>query len=187
VILGGLAVGIGFGLRDIANNFVSGVLLLMERPAKEGDFITIADIEGEVSRIRMRSMVVTTWDNMEVMVPNSEVFSKPFTNWTHQDDVVRTVITLKIHRYDEPAYVRDLVLDVLEQIEGVLDKPTPTVLLRELDDVLVEFQVRYFINIHENARVIMRSKVLFAIWDKFKQSGIRAPYPQQEVQLTRQD
>ena len=95
LVLGGLAVGMGFGLRDFANNIIGGLMLLIERPVREGDLITLGDYEGRVAHIGIRAMRICSWDNMEVLIPNAETFNKPFTNWTHQDSIVRTVIPLK--------------------------------------------------------------------------------------------
>ncbi|NKB46199.1 MAG: mechanosensitive ion channel, partial [Legionellales bacterium] len=88
-VVGGLMVGLGFGLRDFANNIFSGFMLLIERPVREGDIISVGDFEGEVTHIGLRSIAVRSWDNREILVPNSEIYNKTFTNWTHVDDIVR--------------------------------------------------------------------------------------------------
>lgn len=182
-ILGGLAVGLGFGLRDLTNNIVSGVMLLIERPVREGDLISVDKYEGTVTHIGIRSMTVRSWDHMEVMIPNSETFNKSFTNWTHQDSIVRTVIPIKIHRRDNPVLVQELIFNLLQELPTVLNDPSPQVFLKEIDDVLIELEVRYFINLDVNSRVQVRSQVLFAIWERFQANNIRPPYPQQDVQI----
>lgn len=186
-ILGGLAVGLGFGLRDFANNIISGIMLLIERPVREGDLISIGAYEGEVTHIGLRSMTVKSWDYMEVMIPNSETFNKSFTNWTHQDSIVRTVIPIKIHRTDDPLFIQKIILEELGKMSGILSEPESQVYLKTLDDVLVEFEVRYFINLEQHSRVEMRSNVLFAIWERFKKEGIHPPYPQQDIHLVKDD
>lgn len=184
VILGGLAVGIGFGLRDLANDFVSGILLLVERPVREGDLVSMGGHEGEVIHIGMRSMIVKTWDHMEVLVPNSEVFSKAFVNWTRQDSIVRTVISIKMHRHDNPYRIQSLIFDVLTVLPSVLSEPAPQIYMKEIDDALIEFEVRYFIDLHAGkGRPAVRSEVLFNIWEQFKEHGIKAPFPQQELHI----
>ncbi|GAB4392780.1 MAG: mechanosensitive ion channel [Gammaproteobacteria bacterium] len=185
VVLGGLAVGLGFGLRDLANNFVSGVLLLIERPVQVGDFISIDNFEGEIIHIGMRSMTVKTFDNMEVLVPNADTFSRAFTNWTRRDNVIRTVASVKIGPHDNPHQVQQLILSVLRTIPDIVADPPPQVFLKEIAEVLIEFQVSYFINIKEvGSRAKIKSKVLLAIWNSFKQHQIRPPYPQQEINIT---
>jgi len=183
VILGAFAVGIGFGLRDLANNFVSGFLLLIERPVRAGDIVNIDSYEGEVTRIGMRSITVKTWDNTEVIVPNADIFSQAFTNWTHQDNIVRTVLSIKLHRHDDPHYVKTLIEEALNEVPAVQSEPKPEVLMTQIDEALIGFNIRYFISIAEHNRFVTRSRVLFNIWDKFKACGIRAPYPQQEIYL----
>lgn len=181
-IFGGLAIGIGFGLRDLANNFVSGVLLLIERPLRKGDMVTIGSHEGEVTHIGMRSVTIKTWDNTEVLVPNSETFNKPFTNWTHQDSIIRTVVKVKIKWHDEPKRVQDIILQVLKDTPAVVSFPEPEVFLKEIEESLLEFEVRYFINLQfNNSRPEIRSKVLFTIWERFKDQGIEPPHPQYDV------
>lgn len=175
MILGGLAVGMGFGLRDFASNVVGGIMLLIERPVREGDLITIGEYEGQVSHIGIRSMRVSSWDNTEVLIPNAETFNKPFTNWTHQDGIVRTVIPIKVSRADDPVMIQQLILDVLAIIPEIVAEPPAQVFLKKIDEALIEFEVRYFINVQTYNRVEIRSKVLFAITAQFKAAGIKAP------------
>ncbi|MFI4963558.1 MAG: mechanosensitive ion channel family protein, partial [Legionellales bacterium] len=168
MILGGLAVGMGFGLRDFASNIVGGIMLLIERPVREGDLITIGEYEGEVSHIGIRSMRVSSWDNTEVLIPNAETFNKPFTNWTHQDGIVRTVIPIKVSRVDDPVMIQQLILDVLAITSEIVPEPPAQVFLKKIDEALIEFEVRYFINVQIHSRVEVRSKVRFAITAQFK-------------------
>lgn len=183
MVLGGLAVGMGFGLRDFASNIVGGIMLLIERPVREGDVITLGEYEGRVAHIGIRSMRVSSWDNMEVLIPNAETFSKPFTNWTHQDSVVRTVVPIKVSRADDPAMIQQLILNVLATIPEILTSPSPQVLLKQIDDALIEFEVRYFINVQLYTRFEIRSKALFAITEEFKRAGVKAPIPPFTVEL----
>lgn len=177
MILGGLAVGMGFGLRDFASNIVGGLMLLIERPVREGDLITLGTHEGRVAHIGIRSMRVSSWDNTEVLIPNAETFNKPFTNWTHQDSIVRTVIPIKVSRADDPSMIQQLILDVLTIIPEIVDEPPPQVFLKQIDDALIEFEVRYFINVQLYTRFEIRSKVLFAITAQFKAAGVKPPIP----------
>jgi potassium efflux system protein len=183
VVLGGLAVGMGFGLRDFASNIVGGLMLLIERPVREGDLITIGDHEGRVAHIGIRSMRVSSWDNMEVLVPNAETFNKPFTNWTHQDDIVRTVIPIKVSRADNPVFIQSLIHAVLADIPEILNEPAPQVYLKQIDEALLEFEVRYFINVQLHTRFEIRSKALLAIMSEFQAKGIEPPIPPLAVEL----
>lgn len=183
-ILGGVSLGAGLGLRDLVNNFASGVLLLIERPVKKGDIVTVGSYEGEVTHIGMRAMTIRTWDHMEVLVPNSETFSKSFTNWTHEDMIIRTVIPIKIQRQENPYQVRDIIAEALNSVSNVLHEPAANIYMKELSEPLIQFEVRYFINIQlAGSRSRVRSEVLYAIWEAFKQHGIQPPVPPQDMQV----
>jgi potassium efflux system protein len=168
-------VGMGFGLKDFANNIVGGIMLLIERPVREGDLITIGDYEGQVAHIGIRSMRVSSWDNTEVLIPNAETFNKPFINWTHQDNIVRTVIPIKVSRADDPVMIQQLILDVLAIIPEIVADPPVQVFLKKIDEALIEFEARYFINVQLHTRFEVRSKVLFAITAQFKAAGVKPP------------
>ncbi len=158
-------------------------MLLIERPVREGDLISLGEYEGKVAHIGIRSMRLSTWDNMEVLIPNAETFNKPFTNWTHQDSIVRTVVPIKVNRQDEPHKIQELILTVLDMIPEVLINPPPQVLLTQIDEGLISFEVRYFVNVAIYTRVEVRSKVLLAIYDQFKAAGIKPPIPPLAVEI----
>ena len=187
MVIGGLAVGMGFGLRDFASNIVGGLMLLIERPVREGDLITLDNYEGRVTHIGIRSIRVRSWDNMDVLIPNAEAFNKPFTNWTHQDSIVRTVVPIKVSRSDDPVMVQQLMLEVLDTIEEIELKPPRQVLLKQIDEALIEFEIRYFINVQLHARVEVKSKVLLALTEKFRIMGVRAPIPPISIELKERD
>lgn len=183
-VTGMFAFGIGLGLRDLANNFACGFLILLERPLRMGDIVNINGIEGEVVEIGSRAVSVRTWDHMEHVVPNTEIFNKAFINWTARDNNVRTVVPIKIGRHDNPHEVRSIIQHVLINHKDVLKDPTPEVFLKEMSDTLMSFEVRYFVNIRQvRSRTSVLSVVLMAIWDAFAAHGIKPPYPQAEVFL----
>lgn len=183
MVLGGLAVGMGFGLRDFASNIIGGLMLLIERPVREGDLITLGTYEGKVNHIGIRSIRLRSWDNTEILIPNAEIFNKPFTNWTHQDAIVRTILPIKVSRADDPAMVQQIISEVLDAIPEIEDKPSKQVLLKQINDALIEFEVRYFVNVQLYLRAEIRSKVLLAITEKFKIMGITAPIPPISIEL----
>jgi potassium efflux system protein len=183
MVIGGLAVGMGFGLRDFASNIVGGLMLLIERPVREGDLISIGAFEGRVAHIGIRSMRVSSWDNMEVLIPNAETFNKPFTNWTHQDGIIRTVVPIKVSRADDPVMIQQLIFDVLATTPEIVKEPPAQVFLKQIDDALLEFEVRYFINVQIHTRFEVRSKVLFEIMSQFKAAGVKAPIPPLRIEL----
>lgn len=187
IVSGMFAFGIGLGLRDLANNFACGFLILLERPLRVGDIVNVSGAEGEVTHIGSRAITVRTWDHMELVVPNAEIFHKSFTNWTAQDNTVRSVIQIKISRYDNPHEVKDIIYQVLCDYSDVLKDPVPEVFLRNINDTLMEFEIRYYVNIRQvKSRTSIISNVLMRIWDAFAQHGIKPPYPQQEIVLRRE-
>ncbi len=184
VIASMFAFGVGLGLRDLANNFVCGFLILLERPLRVGDIVNIGGIEGEVTNVGSRAITVCTWDRMELLVPNAEIFHKSFMNWTAMDNIVRTVTHIKISRYDNPHEVKQIIQNVLASLKEVLKEPAPEVYMKEISDALMDFEVRYFVNIRQvKSRTSVMSVVLMAIWEAFIQHGIKPPHPQQEIVL----
>ncbi len=184
VILGLFSLGVGLGLRDLFNNFFTGIFLLLERPVKVGDWVTVGDYDGQVSHIGARSITVTTDDRQELLVPNADIFSKNFINWTHRDSVVRALVTIKTNRKDNPQRVRDIILEVLATIEKILSNPKPEVYFKEIDKVLLEFKVEYYVDLnHIGSRSGVRSQFLFSLWERFASEGILPPEVSQDVHL----
>ena len=141
-------------------------------------------LEGEVTHIGSRAVTVRTWDHMELVVPNTEIFNKTFTNWTAKDNTVRSVVPIKISRYDNPHAVKTIIQDVFSTHKDVLNDPMPEVYLKDMSDTLMEFELRFFVNIRlVKSRICVISDVLITIWDAFAAHGIKPPYPQNEIFL----
>lgn len=184
VILGAFSFGVGLGLRDLFNNFFTGLFLLVERPVKVGDWVTVGNYDGQVSHIGARSITVTTDDRQELLVPNADIFSKNFINWTHRDSVVRALVTIKTNRKDNPLRVKDIILEVLATIPKILTNPKPEVYFKEIDKVLLEFKVEYYVDLnHISSRSGVRSQFLFSLWERFANEGILPPEAPHDVHL----
>jgi len=184
VFAGALGVGIGFGMQNIANNFISGLILLAERPVRTSDWVTIGTQEGIVSAIGMRSVTLTTWDNQDVIIPNSDLISNSFTNWTRTDTEVRTVLLVGVSYQADPHLARQVILDaVTMQPQVSLTPRGPQVWLVDFAASSVNFRVQYFTNVAQFSRLEVQSMVLFAIWDALKEAGIGIPFPQQDVYI----
>ncbi|MEO5703224.1 MAG: mechanosensitive ion channel domain-containing protein [Gammaproteobacteria bacterium] len=175
VFAGALGVGIGFGLQNIANNFVSGILLLIERPVRTGDTVTIGPNQGSVTRIGIRSLTVKTPDNLEVIIPNADVISHPFTNWTFSDTVVRSSIAIAISYQNDLHLARKLIEDILNKHSSIIRSTTANVWLEEFGNATVLFRIHYLIDLCTSNGSEVKSALLFQIWDSFKQAGIRFP------------
>lgn len=185
IVTGMLAFGVGLGIKDLVNNFACGFLILLERPLRVGDIVEINNIEGEVRHIGGRAVTVRTWDNMDLVVPNSDIFNKSFTNWTYKDSVVRSIIRIKIGRLDNPHDVKNIITQVLASHKSVLKEPGQDVLLKEMSDTVMEFEIRFYVNLRQiKSRMSVISEILMAIWDAFAKHGIKPPYPQQEIFIT---
>mgnify|MGYP003644633650 CR=1 FL=1 len=179
-----LAFGVGLGLRDLANNFFCGFLILLERPLRVGDIIAVNDIEGEVINIGSRAVTMMTWDHTALVVPNAEIFNKSFTNLTARDNVVRCILSINISRHDNPHCVKTIINQVISESNVVLAEPPPQILLREMNELLLNFEVRYHVNIRDgNSRTMITSSLLLSIWDAFEKNGIKPPYPKQEIYI----
>lgn len=182
-IASAFVLGIGFGLRDLANNFISGILLLIERPIRVGDYVTLGGYNGTVVYIGMRSITMTSDDNQEVLVPNSMAFSQSFTNWTHHDNIIRKTLTIKVSRKDDLHHVQNIILDVLKSIPKILTNPAPYVALNTIEDMLINFEVSYYVDMQVSSTSKIRSQLLFALYDRFKAEGIHAPESSYDVNL----
>jgi len=176
------AIGIGLGLRDLVNNFASGFLILLERPLRVGDIVSINNVEGEVTNIGGRAVTVRTWDHMELVVPNAEIFNKTFVNWTAHDNIVRTVVHIKINREDNPHEIKSIIQGVMATNADILKDPASEVYLKEISESIIDFEIRYYINIRQvHSRVSVMSAFLMAVWDEFQRQGIKPPYPYHEI------
>lgn len=177
ILAGALSVGIGFGLQNIVNNFVSGLILLFERPIKIGDWIVVGDTEGYVKRISIRSTRIQTFDHADVIVPNSELISGRVTNWTLADKHGRLRVPVKVaFAGNDPEVIKRLLLEVAQAHPLVLKDPErePTVLFVSFVDAALLFELRCFIaNVNKGGQVI--SDLNFAIDAAFRANGVCPP------------
>jgi len=185
IIAGALSVGIGFGLQNIVNNFVSGLILLFERPIKTGDWVVVGDTEGYVKRIRIRSTQIQTFDRADVIVPNSELISNQVTNWMLYDMRGRVRVPVGVAYGSDTERVKAILLQVAEENPKVITDGTttvPRVLFREFGDSALAFELRCYIhNIDERVQVV--SDLNFAIDKAFREAGIEIPFPQRDLHM----
>ena len=177
ILAGALSVGIGFGLQNIVNNFVSGLILLFERPIKTGDWIVVGDTEGYVKRISIRSTRIQTFDHADVIVPNSELISGRVTNWTLADKHGRIHVPVKVaFSGNDPEVIKRLLLEVAQAHPMVLKEPglEPIVLFLSFVDASLLFELRCFLdNVNKGGQVI--SDLNFAIDAAFRANGVFPP------------
>jgi small-conductance mechanosensitive channel len=182
VIFGLLSVGIGFGLQNVTSNFVSGLILLFERPIKIGDRVTVGDTEGDVISINMRATMIRTLDNISIIVPNSEFVSSNVINWSHGDTKIRLDLEIGVSYSSD----LDLVLKSLEEVarehSKVLDYPAPDVLFRGFGDSSWNLILRAWID-EPRGHHIVRSELNCAIVRKFRDKGVEIPFPQRDLHV----
>ena len=183
ILFGALGVGIGFGLQNITNNCVSGIIILFERPIKVGDRIELEDIEGDVIKISLRSTTIVTNDNISVIVPNSKFISSTIINWSHNDRNVRFNIPVGVSYSSDPEKVKSLLLEVAEGENTVLKNPAPDVIFNEFADSSLNFSLRVWTQKHITTPQVLKSKLYFQIFKVFKENGIEIPFPQRDVHL----
>jgi small-conductance mechanosensitive channel len=183
IIASALGVGVGFGLQNITNNFVSGIIILFERPIKVGDRIEVADVSGDVVKISMRSTTILTNDNIAIIVPNSEFISSTVINWSHTDRNVRFNFPVGVSYKSDPEVVRKILLEVAQKNDGVLKKPAPDVLLNEYGDSSINFTLRVWTSEYITQPFVLKSQLYFSAFEKFKEHGIEIPFPQRDIHV----
>jgi len=182
IVAGALSVGIGFGLQSIVNNFVSGLILLVERPIKVGDWIVVKGQEGYVRRISVRATEIETFDKASLIIPNSELITGAVTNWTHRNPMGRIAVKVAVSYKADAEVVRDLLLGVAQANPRILKQPGPGVALDNLGANALEFTVGgHVADINTGGAV--QNDLRFAILKALRQAGIEVAYRQHDVHL----
>ncbi len=177
LIAGALSVGVGFGLQNVVNNFVSGLILLAERPIKPGDWVVVGGHEGTVKKVNVRSTEIETFQRASVIIPNADLISTPVINWTHKNLMGRVEITVGVAYGSDPNLVKSVLLDCARPHLNVLSHPEPFVLFKDFGDSSLNFELRaYVANVEKYLHTA--SEIRFAINDAFKENGIEIPFPQ---------
>jgi small-conductance mechanosensitive channel len=184
VIAGALGVGIGFGLQNIVSNFVSGLIILAERPIQIGDRIDLGNnTVGKVVRIGARATHVLTNDNIMIIVPNSDFINNRVVNWTHVDPRVRLRLAIGVSYGSDPHVIEKLLLEVANENPNVLKNPGPAVVFKEFGENALNFELRVWAGDMAHRPGSLESQLNFAIWDRFKQQGIELPFPQRDLHI----
>jgi potassium efflux system protein len=185
IIAGGLGVGVGFGLQNVVNNFVSGLILLFERPIQVGDSVQLGTLIGEVKRIGIRSSTVRTFEGAEVIVPNASLVSDQVTNWTLSDRMRRIDLDIGVAYGTDPQRVVAVLTEVARSNAGVLPEPAPLVLFLGFGDSALNFQVRVWTARFEEW-VKTRSDLGLAVQAALRAEGIAIPFPQRDIRIVRE-
>ncbi len=181
-VVGALGVGIGFGLQNVVNNFVSGLILMFERPIQPGDVVEITGTSGRVGEIGMRATTIKTFDGADVVVPNGTLLSEKLTNWTLMDRNRRIDIALGVAYGTDPVQVITLLRGVIEQTTGILQDPAPTVLFMGFGASSLDFSIRAWAYDYDNSLSI-RSDLMTRLLHALVEANIEIPFPQQDLHL----
>ena len=181
-LIAALGVGLGFGLQEIFANFISGLILLFERPIRVGDVVTIGDLSGRVSKIQIRATTIMDADNKELIVPNKNFITERFVNWTLTDQVTRVVIDIGVGYDSDIDQVSGLLMELAQSHPKVLKEPAPAVLFNGFGDSALNFQL--MVHARElGDRLDIRHELNSRIFRAFKAHGIEIPFPQRDVHV----
>ncbi|MDG2051835.1 MAG: mechanosensitive ion channel [Myxococcota bacterium] len=182
LLTGAFGVGVGFGLQTIVNNFISGVILLTERPIQVGDTVAMGEVAGAIQRIGIRSSTVRTWQGAEVIVPNANFISEEVTNWTKSDRRRRFEIPIGVAYGNDPEVIMSMLAEAAASTEGVLETPEPYVLFQDFGDSSLDFEVRAWTSDFDHYSRI-RSRICVSISRKLRDEGVEIPFPQRDIHL----
>ncbi len=186
IVAGALSVGVGFGLQSIVNNFVSGLILLAERPIKAGDWIVTSGGEGTVKKISVRSTEIETFDRATVIVPNSTLITDNVTNWTHENKTGRIIIPVGVGYDSDPKQVEEILLQCAKEHRLVLGRPAPAVFFMDFGASSLDFQLRCFLA-DINYSLTVSSELRFAVLAALREAKIEIPFPQNDVHIRSDD
>lgn len=180
LVAGALSLGIGFGLQTIVSNFVSGLILLAERPFKAGDWVETTSVQGIVKEISVRATEIETFSRKSVIVPNSELVNGAVGNWTHRNPIGRIEVMVGVSYDNSPQRIIDLLIEIADQNPNVLKTPEPSVEFADFGASSLDFVIRAFLSDIGNGLTV-RNELRIAIYERFKEENIEIPFPHREV------
>jgi small-conductance mechanosensitive channel len=183
VFSGAVGVGLGFGLQKVVSNFVSGIILLLDRSVKPGDTIAVAGYYGRIDSLGARYASVITRDGVEHLIPNEEFITTRVENWSFSNEFLRLRKTVGVHYKSDIHKAIELCLDAAANTDRILKDPKPACLLKDFGDSSVDLEIRFWIQDPMNGRANVTSELLLGIWDRFAEHGIEIPYPQRDLHL----
>ncbi len=181
LVAGGLGVGIGFGLQNIVNNFVSGLILLFERPVRDGDYVEAAATFGEVKRIGFRSSTIRTWQGSEVIVPNADLISSTVINWTLTDNHRCMEIPVRAAYGNDPEKIMQLLIEVAASHENTFKDPPPKVFFMAFGENSLEFSLRFWSRFEVSFGT--RSEISVLVDKALREAGLAAPVPHRVIHI----
>jgi small-conductance mechanosensitive channel len=182
VLIGALGVGIGFGLREIVNNLISGFILLSDKTIVHNDLIEVNGLLGKVETVGIRTTVIKTFNNVEVIVPNTNLVNNELINYTHSDPIIRIDVPIGVSYNSDPTKVKEVLTKNLSKLEYVLENPEVTVFFNDFGESSLNFQVSVWTDNALKKKVI-ESEARYAIWKALKENNIGIPFPQRDIHI----
>ena len=182
LVAGALSLGIGFGLQNVVSNFVSGLILLAERPFKAGDWIVAGGVEGTVKRVNVRATEIETFQRQTVIMPNSELINAAVGNWTHRNSLGRVEIAVGVAYGSDVKRVRDILAELAGAHELVIKNPEPAVIFKDFGASSLDFELRMYLYDISNVMVV-QNDLRFRIYEAFEREGIEIPFPQRDINI----
>ncbi|HHQ4773863.1 TPA: miniconductance mechanosensitive channel MscM [Aeromonas veronii] len=183
-LVAALSVGLGFGLQEIFANFVSGLIILFEKPIRLGDTVTIRDLTGTVTKIKTRATTIVDWDRKEIIVPNKAFITEQFINWSLSDAITRVKLRIRIGLTRDPKLVQRILEEAIHASTLVLETPSPEVFLIEFTDSALIYEIRLYVN-NMDHRMPITHEVHSLVLEKMQQQGLTLPHQQIDIHLSR--
>ena len=181
IFSGAVGVGVGFGLQKVVSNFISGIIILMDRSIKPGDTISLGETFGWIRELRARFVSVVTRDGREYLIPNEDFITREVINWSFSNELVRLDVPFGVSYESDPHKVMALAIEAASTVDRVVQSKDPVCWMTGFGDSSLDFVLRFWINDPQNGITNIRGKVLLALWDSFKANGIKIPFPHREV------
>ncbi len=181
VFSGAIGVGLGFGLQKVVSNFISGIIILADKSIKPGDTITLGDTFGWIRELRARFVSVVTRDGREFLIPNEDFITQRVVNWSFSDDFVRLDVHFGVAYDSDPHAVTELAIGAASTVARVVVDRRPVCWITGFGESSIDFVLRFWISDPQQGLTNIRGRVLLALWDTFKENGIRIPYPHRQI------
>jgi len=181
VFSGAVGVGIGFGLQKVVSNFISGIIILLDKSIKPGDTIALGETFGWIRSLRARFVSVVTRDGREYLIPNEDFITQQVVNWSFTDQLIRLDVRFGVSYDSDPHMVRKLAVEGAKSVDRVRPQPPPVCHLTAFGDSSLDFVLRFWIADPQSGLTNIRGAVLLACWDAFKDAGVDIPYPHREI------
>jgi small-conductance mechanosensitive channel len=179
---GAAGVGIGFGLQKIVANFISGIILLVDKSVKPGDLVTIGDSSGRISAMKTRYISVAAGDGREFLIPNEDLVTQKVTNWTYTDKNTLVKVNFGVNYEADPRLVCKLAVEIAAASPRIIKQKPPNCILVEFAEAGMKFSLTFWVPDPDGMDNV-KSDVMLSLWDAFKREGIHVPYPVREIRI----